>query len=135
MKTRFIFIALLLATLSCRQAKVKDSDNSLIGKWSIYQTIDFQGNDDSVSINCNACPEIEFIKDHTGSIKRLDDHLQHFHWELNDDGITIKHDTGDQIKGVIIDDGTYQLIQGDKIPLKEIALSDTLKNLKYILRR
>ncbi|HTE02101.1 MAG TPA: hypothetical protein VK668_22590 [Mucilaginibacter sp.] len=135
MKIRFTLIVLLFVILSCKQTKVKNNDSALVGKWSIYQTIAFQDNDDSVSNNCTTCPKIEFIKDHTGSIKRLDDQLQHFDWEINEDGLAITHNPDDKIKGIIIDDGTYQLIPGDKKAIKQITLSDTVKNLKYILRR
>lgn len=135
MKIRFTLFALLIIVLSCKQEKAKYNDNSVIGKWSIYQTIAFPHNDDSVANNCVTCPQIEFINDHTGSIKRLDDQLQHFHWEIDEDGLVIKHNADDKIQGIIIDDGTYKLIPGEKSLIKQVTLSDTSKNLKYILRK
>jgi hypothetical protein len=121
--------------LSCKQTRVKYSEESVLGKWRIYQLVTFQNNDDSVANNCITCPQIEFTKDHTGSIKRLDNQMQHFDWELNEDGLAITHSPEDKVKGIIIDDGTYQLIPGDKKAIKQITLSDTVNNLKYILRR
>jgi hypothetical protein len=135
MKINYIFFALVITLLSCHQARVKnDNKESLIvGQWVISQTIAFQNNDDSKKLVCNVCLKIKFVKDHSGSIGRADAHILAFNWKIDRDELEIKHTNED--KDDIISNGTYKIIIDYKKSHQEIALLDTSKSIKYILRK
>ena len=135
MKKTFLIAFVLIAFFSCQISKPNDDSKAdlVIGKWRMYETVEFQNNDDSVGIRCSTCPEVEFFKNRSGLIKSADAGLFYFNWEMNSDEITIhrKPDT----KDTIIEAGYYQLTLVDSKPIKEISLVDTTKNIKYVLSK
>jgi hypothetical protein len=134
MKIQFAFFFLLIILLSCHQTETeKKKDILIFGRWGIYETIAFENNDDSEIIKCNVCPEIVFVKDHSGFIKRPDARILPFNWKINGNELKIRHTKKE--KDDIMNDGTYQIIPGNKKLHQEIALFDTVKNIKYILNR
>jgi hypothetical protein len=137
MKIQFLLFFLLFVCCSCKQGKVKKSneDSLLVGKWGIYSTIEFQNNDDSIATICNVCPEMIFAKDETGFIRRQNEKMLHFKWESGAGTLILKHSGSTNNGDNIIGDGNYKLIYKDKKSFKEIALIDTFKDIKYILRK
>lgn len=135
MKLDHIFLALIIILLSCHQANNKnDTKESLIaGRWVISQTIAFQNNDDSEKFVCSVCPKIKFLKNYSGSIERPDNQILAFTWTISRDELEIKHINDD--KNDIISNGIYKIIIDPGKSYHEIALLDTSKSVKYILRK
>ena len=136
MKNPVILAFILFAFLSCKLTKSTDESkaNEIIGKWQMYETVEFQNNDDSVEMRCNTCPVMEFFKNHSGFIKRTDAKLLYFKWGIDDDQLTINHTEDSEIDKVV-DNGTYKFTLANNKPIKEIALIDTAKNIKYVLSK
>jgi hypothetical protein len=136
MKNYLILILILFAFSSCRFTKINDDSkaNEIIGKWRMYETVEFQNNDDSVEMKCSTCPQMEFFKNHSGFVKRTDAKLLYFKWGIDNDELTISHTENSEIDKVI-DNGTYKLTFAVDKPIKEIALIDTVKNIKYVLSK
>jgi hypothetical protein len=135
MKINYIFFACVIALLSCHHARTKNNtkESLIVGQWVISQTIAFQNNDDSEKFVCNVCPKIKFLKDHSGSIERTDAHILAFNWKIGKDELEIQHINED--KDDIIGNGVYKIIIDYKKSHHEIALLDTSKSIKYILRK
>jgi hypothetical protein len=134
---KFIFFVLISFTLlSCQENKIMDDNKAkiVIGKWRIYETIQFQNNDDSVDTKCTTCPQVEFFKNHSGFIKSADARLSYFNWDIENESIAIKHKDDSQTDSTI-NDGRYNLTFDDKVAIKEIILLDTVKNIKYVLSK
>jgi hypothetical protein len=115
------------------------NDKFIVGKWGIYETIAFQNNDDSASVHCNICPQIVFVKNHTGFDKLSNQKPIYFNWEFDKGKLVIEH-TENKTKDNILDDGKYQItytrvLYTHKKLLNEIALSDSETDKKYVLRR
>ena len=136
MKKISIGIILLIFLASCQQNIVENEKTAdrVIGKWRMYETVNFQNNDDSAAVKCNVCPEVEFSKNYTGFIKSSDAGLFYFKWKIDNDAIIIQQNKSSQVND-IMNDGSYKLIISDNIPIKEIALTDTVRNIKYILSK
>ncbi|TWI97268.1 hypothetical protein JN11_03729 [Mucilaginibacter frigoritolerans] len=114
-------------------ANEKTADR-VIGKWRMYETVDFQNNDDSAAVKCNVCPEVEFSKNYTGFIKSADAGLFYFKWKIDNDALVIHQNKNGQTND-IMNDGNYKLTLFDNIPIKEMSLTDTVRNIKYILSK
>jgi len=128
-------IAFVFIFLSCQQTKFINTNKAtqLIGKWRVYETVEFQNNDDSVALKCKVCPAVEFFRNRSGFIKTPDEKLVYFSWEVDNDELTIHYkDDGQTDK--VIDNGSYQL-SFNNVAIKEIRLTDTVKNIKYILSK
>jgi hypothetical protein len=109
-------IAFVFIFLSCQQTKFINTNKAtqLIGKWRVYETV-------------------EFFRNRSGFIKTPDEKLVYFSWEVDNDELTIHYkDDGQTDK--VIDNGSYQL-SFNNVAIKEIRLTDTVKNIKYILSK
>jgi hypothetical protein len=135
MKIFAAFMLVLFIFSSCQQTKlVNEKDaNVIVGKWRIYETVNFQNNDDSVDTKCNTCPEVEFAKNHTGYIKTTDTGLRYFRWQTDETGLTLNHD--DSTPDTIINNGNYKITFMENIPIKEVQLTDSVRNIKYVLTK
>jgi len=128
-------IAFAFIFFSCQQTKLINTSKAalVIGKWRVYETVEFQNNDDSVALKCNVCPAVEFFRNRTGFIKRPDEKLLYFTWEVDNDQLTIRYkDDGQTDK--VIDNGSYKIIFNNAA-IKEIRLTDTVKNIRYVLSK
>ncbi len=134
MKKLILLITLSLGLTACHTAKESGNDKLIVGKWTLYKTIAFQNNDDSAAMFCNACPELTFVKNHSGFIKRPGKILFYFDWEFENDKLAIKQ-TDFKITDNVLADATYELKFAVKNQFQEATLSDSAKNVKYILRR
>jgi len=130
-----VFFCLLLLS-ACQQNMVANEKtaDSVIGKWRVYETVEFQNNDDSAAVKCSTCPEIAFSKNYTGYVKSQDAGLYYFKWKIDNDELIIHQENSNQPDG-ILDNGNYKLILFNNIPIKEMSLTDTVKNIKYILSK
>jgi hypothetical protein len=122
--------------LSCQQAKLINESQAgdVIGKWRMYETVNFQNNDDSVAAKCNTCPEVEFSKNHSGFIKKSGQGVFYFTWQTDNDRLSISHNDNSKTDSTI-EDGNYQLTLFNNMPIKELELLDTVKSLKYVLSK
>jgi len=136
MKNLTLGIFLLISLASCQQNMVANEKTAdmVVGKWRMYETVNFQNNDDSAAVKCNVCPEVEFSKNYTGFIKSSDAGLFYFKWKIDNDALIIQQDKNSQVND-IMNDGNYKLIILDNIPIKEMSLTDTVRNIKYILSK
>jgi hypothetical protein len=128
-------IAFAFILFSCQQTKLINTGKAalVIGKWRVYETVEFQNNDDSVALKCNVCPAVEFFRNHSGLIKKADEKLLYFRWEVDNDELIIRYkDDGQTDK--VIDNGSYK-VAFNNVAIKEIRLTDTLKNIRYILSK
>src|SRR5476651_882820 len=93
MKNKIILFILVIASLSCRQTKLlnEKKDNFIVGKWEIDEMVEFQNNDDSAAMKCNACPEIVFANDYSGFTKTAGESPRHFNWEIDAGKLAIKY--------------------------------------------
>ena len=129
MKLQFIFGYFIIAFLSCH----KNNDNIIVGEWSNCQTTTFQNNGEETTISYNVCPIIVFVNDHSGYIKRGSIHAVPFTWRIDEGKLIIKHT--DSTNDDIIDDGSYQIIFGNKKSYHEINLLNSIKKVKYSLSK
>ena len=137
MKHKITLFILAIAFLSCRQSKLMDEkkDNLIVGKWGIYEMVEFQNNDDSAAIKCSVCPEIVFANDYSGFTKTAGESPRHFSWEIDAGRLAIKYMGYHKIANGTVAGGNYEITYSDKKLTSEIALVDTAKNIKYILRK
>jgi len=134
MKYSLVCAIFFSALLSCNNPKGSDKDSFILGKWRLIKTVVFQTNDDSVNLGCNTCPQIAFIKNHAGFIKRPRKILSYFNWEFDGNELNIKQ-TGpvpDRSQNDMLNNGIYKITYNQ---FQEIALFDSVNNVKYILRR
>jgi hypothetical protein len=87
-----------------------------------------------VAVKCNTCPEVEFSKNHSGFIKKTGRSVFYFNWQTDNDRLTLSHNDNSKTDSTI-EDGTYQLTLLNNMPIKELELLDTAKNLKYVLSK
>lgn len=129
------FIFLLLSACQQNMVANEKTADSVIGKWRVYETVEFQNNDDSASVKCSTCPEIEFSKNYTGFVKSQDAGLYYFKWKIDNNDELIIHQENSNQPEDILSNGNYKLILFNNIPIKEMSLTDTVKNIKYILSK
>jgi hypothetical protein len=136
MKTLITVLILLAVCSSCQHTKPKTfrNDSFIDGEWSLCGIIYLKNGRQFSEIMFNVCPTITFIKNHTGFIKRSDPKLLYFNWQFDDNKLVIRH-TINEDKDNIIGDGTYKLIYINKKVIDEMALLDTVKNIKYRIGR
>ncbi len=137
MKNFILPILMSVVLFSCQGNNIMNDNKAkiVIGKWRIYETVQFQHNDDSVDTKCTTCPQVEFFKNHSGFIKSSTDAgLFYFNWDIENENITITHKDATQADSVI-GNGSYNLIYNDKVAIKEIILSDTGKSIKFVLSK
>ena len=135
MKYSLVCVFFLLGLFSCNNPRVSDNDRFIVGKWRLFKTVVFQNNDDSAGVACNACPEITFVKNHAGFIKRPGKILFYFNWEFDGSRLYIKQTdpAAHHTLNDILNEGTYKVTYSRQF--QETALFDSLKNTKYVLRR
>ncbi len=136
MKNLAVIVFSLLLLSACQQNMVANEKtaDSVIGKWRVYETVEFQNNDDSAAVKCSNCAEIEFSKNYTGFVKSQDAGVYYFKWKIDNDELIIHHENNNQPDS-ILNNGNYKLILFNNIPIKEMSLTDTVKNIKYILSK
>jgi hypothetical protein len=134
MNKLLILIIFLSGLLSCERPKDNVADQFLLGKWVISETMLFQNNDDSANAKCNVCPQITFFKNNHGFIKRPGKILTYFDWEFDEGKLMIKRNDI-KITDNAINDGTYKTTFGGRRQFNQITLSDTVRNIDYILKR
>ena len=137
MRIKLILLLLLFCCFACRPGHEKRAvaNKQLLGRWSISEVIQFQHNDDSISTKCYRCPEIFFAGDETGFIKSMDKQLLPFSWKLDSTSLIIKHTGSTRDSNTFLNNGTYQLLKNAANLTKQIVLTDTVKDIKYILKR
>jgi hypothetical protein len=143
--TKILFVVLLLCLLSCRQSitpnatiqqkpKPVNNDNFLVGKWMNCQELFLQGERRPMAMTRNACTIIGFEKNHSGFVQTEGGKLLFsFSWTIENGKLIITHPHAKN--KVFLDGGTYKLEYKNNKLTSEVALFDTIKNIKHILER
>jgi hypothetical protein len=143
-KTKALIAVLLFGLLSCRQTKtannhvdnkpkIVNKDSSIIGEWLIYATEHLREDGRSVPGQCNSCPVITFLNNHSGNFRTEGgDLIYSFKWSFEKGNLAISYPINNKTKDIILE-GTFKIIYPNKKLPHRIDLLDTIRHIKYWL--
>ncbi|RZA03400.1 MAG: hypothetical protein EOP47_03045 [Sphingobacteriaceae bacterium] len=138
MKPIFFSIICMFCLSSCSQQNNNDLSKLLIGEWDRITTTYSQQKkgeeniaEEEISIDCNVCPTVVFLKNETGVITLPNSNKNTFQWKIESDKLIVKNNK----QSSFIKDGSYHLNPTNRKEFTELELIDTSGKLKYILSR